>query len=234
LFEGINFALEPKERLGIVGRNGHGKTTLFQMILGKENPDSGAIVIPKNYRIGYVSQNLAFSHTRILAEAVSALPEAEKDHHWKAEKILAGLGFKQAEFHQHPKVFSGGYKVRLNLAKVLISAPDLLLLDEPTNFLDITSIRWIERFLQNWPHEVMLITHDRSFMDKLVTHTMGIHRLKVRKIEGNTAKYYDQIALDEEVYEKTRIKDARRRKEIEQNPASKPCRKWKKSPNLKN
>ena len=216
LFEGINFALNERERVGVVGRNGHGKTTLFRMILGKENPDSGSIVVPKNYRIGYVSQNLEFRHGTILAEANSALPEAEKNHHWKAQKILAGLGFKQADFQRHPKEFSGGYQVRLNLAKAMIAEPDLLLLDEPTNFLDIISIRWIERFLQNWPHEIMLITHDRSFMDKLVTHTMGVHRRAVRKIEGDTAKYYDQIAQDEEVYEKTRMKDARRRKEIEQ------------------
>jgi ATP-binding cassette subfamily F protein 3 len=188
-----------------VGRNGHGKTTLFRMILGKENPDSGSIIVPKNYRIGYVSQNLEFRHRTILSEAISALPEPEKDHHWKAEKILAGLGFRQADFQRHPKTFSGGYQVRLNLAKALIAEPDLLLLDEPTNW-----------FLQNWPHEIMLITHDRSFMDKLVTHTMGIHRGAVRKIEGDTAKYYDQIAQDEEVYEKTRLKDARRRKEIKQ------------------
>jgi ATP-binding cassette subfamily F protein 3 len=97
-----------------------------------------------------------------------------------------------------------------------VSEPDLLLLDEPTNFLDITSIRWIEQFLNNWPHELMLITHDRSFMDKLVTHTIGIHRRKLRKIAGNTAKYYYQIAQDEEVYEKTRVNDDRRRREIEQ------------------
>jgi ATP-binding cassette subfamily F protein 3 len=216
LFAGINFALTEKERLGVVGRNGHGKTTLFRMILGKENSDSGGIIVPKNYRIGYVSQNLAFRHDTILTEAISALPEPEKDHHWKAEKILVGLGFTQTDFQRHPKTFSGGYQVRLNLAKALIAEPDLLLLDEPTNFLDIISIRWIERFLQNWPHEIMLITHDRSFMDKLVTHTMGIHRGAVRKIEGDTAKYYDQIAQDEEVYEKTRLKDARRRKEIKQ------------------
>ena len=216
LFTGINFALNERERLGVVGRNGHGKTTLFRMILGKENPDSGSIVIPKNYRIGYVSQNLKFRRGTILAEAASALPEPEKDQHWKAEKILAGLGFNQVDFQKQPGEFSGGYQVRLNLAKALIAEPDLLLLDEPTNFLDIVSIRWIERFLQSWPHEIMLISHDRSFMDKLVTHTMGIHRGGVRKIEGDTAKYYDQIAQDEEVYEKTRMKDARRRKEIEQ------------------
>ncbi|MGD1968970.1 MAG: ATP-binding cassette domain-containing protein [Desulfobacterales bacterium] len=216
LFSGISFSLNSRERLGVVGRNGHGKTTLFRMILGKENPDAGNIIIPKNYRIGYVSQNLKFRHATILDEAISALPAIEEAHHWKAEKILAGLGFCQAEFPKHPKTFSGGYQIRLNLAKALISEPDLLLLDEPTNFLDITSIRWIERFLQQWTHEVMLITHDRSFMDKVVTHTMGIHRRKVRKIEGDTAKYYTQIASDEAIYEKTRLKDARRRKEIEQ------------------
>ena len=216
LFSEISFALNPKERLGVVGRNGHGKTTLFRMILGKETPDAGNIVVPKNYRIGYVSQNLEFRHPTIIEEAVSALPVIEEAHHWKAEKILAGLGFCQTEFQQQPKSFSGGYQIRLNLAKALISEPDLLLLDEPTNFLDITSIRWIERFLQQWTHEVMLITHDRSFMDRVVTHTLGIHRQKVRKIEGDTAKYYAQIAADETIYEKTRLKDARRRKDIEQ------------------
>ncbi|WP_281491999.1 ABC-F family ATP-binding cassette domain-containing protein [Desulfosarcina cetonica] len=113
-----------------------------------------------------------------------------------------------------PHDFSGGFQVRLNLAKVLVSEPDLLLLDEPTNYLDITSIRWIENFLLTWPHELMLITHDRGFMDKLVTHTVGLHRKKARKIVGNTAKYYEQIAQDEEIYEKTRLNDERREKEI--------------------
>ena len=216
LFSAISFSLNSRERLGVVGRNGHGKTTLFRMILGNETPDAGTIVIPKNYRIGYVSQKLNFRHQTIIDEAISALPVIDETQHWKAEKILAGLGFDQQEFQIQPQAFSGGYQIRLNLAKALISEPDLLLLDEPTNFLDITSIRWIERFLQHWPHEVMLITHDRSFMDKVVTHTMGIHRQKVRKIEGDTSKYYAQIAADEAIYEKTRMKDARRRKEIEQ------------------
>jgi len=117
---------------------------------------------------------------------------------------------------RHPDEFSGGFQVRLNLAKVLVSEPDLLLLDEPTNYLDITSIRWVERFLVNWPHELMLITHDRSFMDKVVTHTVSIHRGKARKIAGDTGKLYEQIAQEEEIYEKTRINDERKRKEIEQ------------------
>src|SRR4030042_966530 len=144
------------------------------------------------------------------------LPPTEKDHHWKVEKILAGLGFSSLDLDRRPNELSGGFQVLLNLAKVLISEPDLLLLDEPTNFLDITSIRWIERFLLNWRHELLLITHDRSFMDKIVTHTMGIHRNKIRKIAGITEKYYAQIAQDEEVFEKTRQNEERRSREIEQ------------------
>jgi ATP-binding cassette, subfamily F, member 3 len=105
--------------------------------------------------------------------------------------------------------------VRLNLASVLVSVPDLLLLDEPTNYLDIVSIRWIEGFLQSWPHELLLITHDRSFMDRVVTHTMGIHRNRIRKYPGTTEKYYAQIAQDEEIHEKTRVNDERKRKELE-------------------
>ncbi len=216
IFDGVGFALNSKERVGLVGQNGHGKTTLFRLITGEEQPDSGSVVIPKNYRIVYVQQHLEFAADTALNEGMRALPDHEQDHSWKVEKILAGLGFTAKDFQRHPKEFSGGLQVRLNLVKALVSEPDLLLLDEPTNFLDITSIRWIEQFLNNWPHELMLITHDRSFMDKLVTHTIGIHRRKLRKIAGNTAKYYDQIAQDEEVYEKTRVNDDRRRKEIEQ------------------
>jgi ATP-binding cassette subfamily F protein 3 len=216
LFDGISFKLNSKERLGLVGRNGHGKTTLFRLIIGEEQPDSGIVVIPKNYRIGYVRQQLEFIKNTILEEGMTALPEPERDYYWKVEKILMGLGFSMQNLRGNPQELSGGYQVRLNLAKALIADPDLLLLDEPTNFLDITSIRWIVNFLKIWPHELMLITHDRGFMDQLVTHTMGIHRRKVRKIAGNTYKYYSQIAREEEIYEKTRIKDERRRKEIEQ------------------
>jgi len=215
LFEGAGFKINPKERVGLVGRNGHGKTTLFRLIKKEELPDSGAIIIPKLYRIGCVEQHIEFSEDNVLKEGMKGLPENEKDHFWKVEKILAGLGFSQNDLSVNPLDLSGGFQVRLNLAKVIVSEPDLLLLDEPTNYLDITSIRWIERFLVNWPRELMLITHDRGFMDKIVTHTLGIHRKKIRKIAGNTEKYYTQTAQDEEIYEKTRVNDDKRRKEIE-------------------
>ncbi len=216
LFEGAGFKLNPKERIGLVGLNGHGKTTLFRIIIGEESPDAGTISVPKHYRIGYVRQHLDFTKDTVLKEGMTGLAAQERDHYWKVEKILAGLGFNKDDIKRHPSDFSGGFQVRLNLAKVLVSEPDLLLLDEPTNYLDITSIRWVERFLMNWPRELMLITHNRGLMDKLVTHTMGIYRKKVRKIAGNTEKYYAQIAQEEEVHEKTRVKDERRRKEIEQ------------------
>ncbi len=216
LFDDASFKLNPKERIGLVGRNGHGKTTLFRLIIGEEIPDSGTISIPKHYRIGYVRQELELTKNTVLEEGMTGLLKEEQDHYWKVEKILAGLGFSKDDMQRHPAEFSGGFQVRLNLAKVLVSEPDLLLLDEPTNYLDITSIRWVERFLRKWPREFILITHDRALMDKLVTHTMGIHHKKFRKITGNTEKYYAQIAQDEEIYEKTRVKDERRRIEIEQ------------------
>jgi ATP-binding cassette subfamily F protein 3 len=216
LLDRIGFKINSRERVGLVGRNGHGKTTLFRIIIGEEEYDSGIVSIPKHYRIGYVRQDRRFKENTVLNEGMRELPHDEKEYRWKVEKILAGLGFDSRARQLNPSELSGGFQVRLNLAKVLISEPDLLLLDEPTNFLDITSIRWIERFLLTWPHELMLITHDRSFMDGIVTHTMGIHRKKIRKIAGDTEKYYTQVAQDEEVYEKTRVNTERRAKEIEQ------------------
>ena len=215
LFDGISFKINRKERVGLVGRNGHGKTTLFRIIAGIESADSGTVSIPKNYRIGYVEQEPVFSAETVLQEAASGLPPAERDRLWKVEKILFGLGFDAPDLERTPAELSGGFQVRLNLAKVLLADYDLLLLDEPNNYLDITSIRWLGRFLRGWPGEFMLITHDRSFMDSVITHILGIHRQKVRKIAGDTVKYYGQIAQDEETYEKTRLNDERKRKEIE-------------------
>lgn len=215
LFEGVNFKINRRERVGLVGRNGEGKTTLFRIIVGEEEADSGAVVIPRGYRIAYVRQQLEFTEGTVLLEGMKALPESERGQYWRVEKVLSGLGFSRDDMQRHPREFSGGYQVRLNLVKALVCDPDLLLLDEPTNYLDITSIRWVERFLKEWRHELLLITHDRSLMDSLVTHTMGIHRHRVRKVEGDTEKYYAQLAQEEEIYEKTRINDEQRRKELE-------------------
>ncbi|MHB8880039.1 MAG: ATP-binding cassette domain-containing protein [Thermodesulfovibrionales bacterium] len=218
IFDEVDFIINPGERVGLVGRNGHGKTTLFRMILGEEHQDSGTITIPNGYRIGHLSQHISFTENTILKEGCLNLPHSEDgtDESYKVAAILHGLGFSTEDFDRHPSSLSGGFQIRLNLAKVLVSEPNLLLLDEPTNYLDIVSIRWLTKFLRSWKNELIVITHDRDFMDGVTTHTMAIHRQKIRKIEGTTQKLYAQILLDEEVYEKTRINDERKRKDVEQ------------------
>jgi len=215
LFDGASLQMAPRERLGLVGRNGHGKSTLFRIILGEEELDGGNVTFPRNYRIGHLAQHIKFSKPTVLEEGCLGLPEGEEWDHYKVESILFGLGFSKADMDRPPESFSGGYQVRLMLAKVLVSQPNLLLLDEPTNYLDIVSIRWVEQFLRQWPNELMVISHDRDFMDAVTTHTAAIHREKIRRIEGNTAKLYSQIAQDEEIYEKTRQNEVKRRKQIQ-------------------
>lgn len=217
IFDKAGFTLNPGERIGLVGRNGHGKTTLFKMILGQDRPDSGCIVIPSGYKIGHLSQHISFSADTVLKEACLSLQDTEDgiDETYKAEIILMGLGFPMEDFSLNPLDLSGGYQVRLNLAKVLVSDPHLLLLDEPTNYLDILSLRWLTQFLRSWKKELILITHDRDFMDGVTTHTMAIHRCKMRKEAGPTDKVYQQLLLEEEIHEKTRINDDKKRKETE-------------------
>jgi ATP-binding cassette subfamily F protein 3 len=218
LFDGVGFTVNPRERVGLVGRNGHGKSTLFRMILGEEHQDAGTITVPSGYTIGHLSQHIHFTEDTVLQEACLALPVNEDhiDESYKAEAILHGLGFTNNDFDRPPSSLSGGYQVRLNLAKVLVSEPNLLLLDEPTNYLDIISVRWLTQFLRAWRNEMIIITHDREFMDSVTTHTMIIHRCKMRKVAGGTSKLYDQILMEEEIYEKTRQNDEKKRKEVEQ------------------
>jgi ATP-binding cassette subfamily F protein 3 len=218
IFEKAGFILNPGERVGLVGRNGHGKTTLFKMILGQDQPDSGSISIPSGYKAGHLSQHISFSGDTVLKEACLSLRDTEDgiDETYKAEIILMGLGFTLEDFSANPLDLSGGYQVRLNLAKVLVSDPNLLLLDEPTNYLDIVSLRWLTQFLRNWKKELIIITHDRDFMDGVTTHTMAIHRCNMRKEAGPTEKVYQQLLLEEEIHEKTRVNDDKKRKETEE------------------
>jgi ATP-binding cassette, subfamily F, member 3 len=213
ILDDVSFNIHSGERIGLVGRNGSGKTTIFKLITGELQPDEGRIVLPKNYTVGYLKQHLTFTAPTVLEEACLGLKPDERDQVWKAEKILSGLGFSEDELYKSPLEFSGGFQVRLNLAKVLLAEPHLLLLDEPTNYLDIISIRWFTKFLQNWDNELMLITHDRDFMNSVTTHTMAIHRQKIKKLEGDTIKLFEQIAVDEEVYEKERQKKQKKRED---------------------
>ncbi len=215
LFDEASLQMVPGERLGLVGRNGHGKSTLFRLVLNEETPDSGTITLPKNYRIGHLAQHLHFTKPTILEEACLGLPPGEEDDHYKAEIILFGLGFGESDMGRAPKEFSGGFQIRLNLAKVLVSNPNLLLLDEPTNYLDIVSIRWLTDFLRQWENEMINISNDREFMDSVTTHTALVHRQKIRRVEGGTSKLYALIEQDEETYEKTRMTEEKRRAQAE-------------------
>jgi ATP-binding cassette subfamily F protein 3 len=215
LFDDINLNINNREKIGLVGRNGHGKTTLFHLILGETLPDSGIISIPKGYRIGYLQQHINFTKDTVLEEGCLGLQEEDKYNSWKVEKILSGLGFSQEDMRKNPAVFSGGYQVRINLAKVLVSEPNLLLLDEPNNYLDIVATRWLTKFLQNWKNELMLITHERRFMDDITTHTAVIYRSKIRKMQGDTKKLYNQIEVEEGVYEKTRLNEENKKRQLE-------------------
>lgn len=214
LFDKVSFQLGPRERVGLVGRNGSGKSTLFKLILGELSIDGGELSIPKGYRLGALEQHINFTKSTVLEECIQVLdPDDFLEH--EAEKILFGLGFSEEDLQKDPWSFSGGYQIRINLTKVLLQSPNLLLLDEPTNYLDIVSVRWLKSFLKNFPGEIMIITHDREFMDDIVTHTMGLHRQQLKKIKGDTAKFYEQIIQDEEMYEKTRGNLDKKRKEME-------------------
>ncbi len=215
LFDDLNLNVNKGEKIGLVGRNGHGKTTLFQMIIGNVEKNSGSITVPKNYKIGYLEQHLHFTKPTVLEECSLGLPAGEEYETWKVEKILSGLGFSDEDMERNPSEFSGGYQIRMNLAKLLVSEPDMLMLDEPNNYLDIVAIRWLEDFLKSWDGEFILITHDRSFMDSVCTHIVAIHRTKARKVEGDTEKLYTMINQDEEIYEKTRLNEAKKRRQEE-------------------
>ena len=207
LFDEVNFFINEKDKMGLVGLNGSGKSTLFKILAGLESIDSGNIRIPKDYKIGYLTQHINLTKDTILNEAISSIPKDEDgtDKTYLAKAMLSGLGFTDESLSLSPYKLSGGFQVRLELAKLLLTNPNLLLLDEPSNYLDIVSIRWLTKFLRNWKNELLLISHDRGFVNSIVNHTLGIHRKKILKIKGKIEDYEKVIREQEELYEKTRI-----------------------------
>ena len=216
LFEDLSLKLNAGTRVGLVGRNGSGKSTLFKIILGEESADSGEVVIPKNYKMGTLKQHLTFSESTLREEATLALTDEMKYDVYRVEKILFGLGFTAQDLEKDPLSFSGGYQIRINLAKLLVTEPNLLLLDEPTNYLDIVSLRWLKNFLRAFEGEVILITHNRDFMDSVCTHTMGLVRKQISVIQGDTRKFYEQLGANDELYLKQKIAQDKKVKELEE------------------
>lgn len=217
LFNDASLLIASQERVGLVGRNGSGKSTLFKLLLKEEPLDGGQIQIPKNYTLGHLTQHLHFEKETVYEEACSILKPNEDgwlDTH-SVEAILFGLGFNQESLKMHPSLLSGGFQIRLNLAKVLAAEPNILLLDEPTNYLDIVSTRWLSRFLRGWKGELLLITHDKKFMDSVCTHTAAIYQNKFRKIQGPVNKLLETIEEEEEVALRTAENDSKKREQLE-------------------
>ncbi len=205
LFDELTFSINKGEKIALVGKNGTGKTTLLRLITKEEQPDSGKVYIPPGYRVGILKQHLNFTKPTVVEEACIVLPPDREHEQYRAETILTGLGFTEEDLEKNPNTFSGGYQIRIELCKLLLSEPNCFLLDEPSNYLDVLSMRWLSKFLKTVKAEIILISHDRDFLDAISTHTMGIHRNQLKKIEGGTEEYYTQVLQEEEIHEKTRV-----------------------------
>lgn len=233
LFDNVSFLINPKDRIGLAGKNGAGKSTMLKLLAGEQSPSKGEISKPNDTHIGYLPQDMIHQHGRtVFEETATAFQEIQKlearlhvindelstrtDYESDAymnliteltdinhrldiigannieeeiEKILKGLGFEASDFPRQTAEFSGGWRMRIELAKILLQKPDILLLDEPTNHLDIESIQWLEETLDTFPGSVMLISHDKHFLDTVTNRTIEISNQKIYDYKTNYSRY---------------------------------------------
>lgn len=219
LFEQASLTINPGQKVGLVGANGAGKSSLFKLILGELHQDQGDFQIPSQWRIAHMAQEVSSSDKSALdyvldgdqtfRDAEQAIKHAEQNDlsdqlahahdlydqangytaKSRAEQLLAGLGFQQQDMEKPVSGFSGGWRLRLNLAQALMCPSDLLLLDEPTNHLDLDAVFWLEQWLNNYPGTLILISHDRDFLDSLVTHIAHVEQQKIIAYKGNYSSF---------------------------------------------
>lgn len=233
LLDGISFMVNPRDRVGLVGKNGAGKTTMLRMIAGIQAPTEGKVIISSGEVVGYLPQQMIHQEGNTVYEeamtAFAAVLEMEKrmnfighelstrtDYHSSeylnmideltvlhekydmqggsslhadVEKTLTGLGFSSSDLPRKTSEFSGGWRMRLELAKIILRRPDYILLDEPTNHLDIESIQWLEEFMASYPGGVVLISHDRAFLDNVTNRTSEISLSKLIEYKVPYSKY---------------------------------------------
>jgi len=202
LFAEVSLNIARTDRLGLVGANGAGKSTLFNIILGKDQPDEGLIEWERGANFGFLPQESApVGDETILQIATSGGKlEPENDDDWdidytlepRAKKILAGLGFRESDHEKLAKTFSGGWVMRAHLARLLVSEPTLLLLDEPTNHLDLEALLWFQDYLTRYPGGLVVISHDRAFLNALCTGTIELRGQRLHEYSGN----YDDFILE--------------------------------------
>lgn len=228
LYKDANWHIKPNERIGLIGKNGTGKSTLLRLINGEYKPTEGNISKPRDLTIGFLNQDqLSFeTESSILDVTMSAfqrqldleheiaevLKVMETDYsdevlnklsdlqtefdaldgyniHHKCEKVLEGLGFTTAQLSQPYKKFSGGWRMRVMLAKLLLQNPNLLMLDEPTNHLDLPTIEWLENYLQSYEGTVIVVSHDREFLDRMINKTVEVSMQRITEYSGNYSFY---------------------------------------------
>ena len=257
LFEEVTFRMGAGDRVGLVGKNGAGKSTMLKILAGDFKADSGQIATEKEVRIGFLRQDIDFEQGRtVLEEAYQAFTEiqivekkletinhqlvsrtdyeseeysqiiedlSDYTHRFEllggynyvgdTEKILLGLGFKRDVFNDQTETFSGGWRMRIELAKLLLQANDILLLDEPTNHLDIESIIWLESFLRNYPGVVVIVSHDKMFLDNVTNRTIEI---SLGKAYDFNKPYSQYLELRHEIREKQLATQKNQAKKIEE------------------
>ena len=249
LLDNLNFHISERDKIGLVGKNGSGKTTIMKLINGLQSPTSGSVDKPADLRIGYLPQIMEHHHGRTVMEetltAFDSLAQIEKelnsvneqlaertDYESEeylslitrlndltdvmtvsqsepaavlAQKTLLGLGFRDEDFDRLTDTFSQGWNMRIELAKILLSEPDLLMLDEPTNHLDIESIEWLEDYLRNRKGSLLLVSHDRKFLDRLTNRTVEIVLSHIQDYKVPYSKYLElraeRLAQQQAAYE---------------------------------
>jgi ATP-binding cassette subfamily F protein 3 len=257
LFSGVNFVINKRDKIALVGKNGAGKSTMLKIIAGLQEPTGGVVAAQKDITIGYLPQQMILTDERSVVEEVrtvfgkldemkaslarmntelaertdyesesyaelidrisnlSDLVQMEESENGEAEleKTLLGLGFVRSDFDRNTSEFSGGWRMRIELAKLLLMRPDVLLLDEPTNHLDIESIQWLETFLKQKANVVVLVSHDRAFIDNVTNRTLEISCGKVYDYQVNYSKY---VVLHQERIEQQMRAYENQQKQIQQ------------------
>jgi len=207
LFSDVSLQVNRGNRIGLIGPNGAGKSTLFSLILGHDSPDEGAIVLQKGARAGYLPQEsvpagketileLALLGGSLNSSAAEIVDDLDVDHQReaKAKRILSGLAFRERDFARPASEFSGGWISRAHLARLLVAEPDLLLLDEPTNHLDLQSVGWLQSYLREYTGAIVLVSHDRAFLNALVEKIVEFDRGKLVHYQGDYEAYLTQRA----------------------------------------
>ncbi len=196
LFDHVSFIINDKDRIGLVGKNGAGKSTLLKIIKGSQKGEEGEIIVPEGQTIGYLPQEMEIKSRQSVIEeasmAFTGMVEMEKySIQAKVDRVLSGLGFAREEFSRSMSEFSSGWQMRVEIAKILLRQPDLILLDEPTNHLDIEAIEWLENFLVQYKGAVILVSHDRTFLDNVTTRTIEITMGKIYDYKSNYSGYVE-------------------------------------------